>query len=143
MTTTSTRRQSGRRFECKNLGNFSRQISRDGCATPGRRFRELPRDMLEALQARPGALLHTPWSFLGTPSSSTRVSTWSCSRMSTSTSLSKGVCEAAYPWRSRRYCKANNRHLSDYNPQEETSYIMLLRREQSLRLGYEPAAPGW
>ena len=25
---------------------------------------------------------------------------------------------------SRRYCKANNRHLSDYNPQEETSYIM-------------------
>ena len=25
---------------------------------------------------------------------------------------------------SRRYCKANNRHLSDYNPKEETSYIM-------------------
>ena len=25
---------------------------------------------------------------------------------------------------SRRYCKANNRYLSDYNPQEETSYIM-------------------
>ena len=25
---------------------------------------------------------------------------------------------------SRHYCKANNRHLSDYNPKEETSYIM-------------------
>ena len=33
--------------------------------------------------------------------------------MSTSTSLSKEACEVA-----------NNRYLSDYNPQEETSYIM-------------------
>ena len=46
---------------------LSRQVSRDGRVTPGGRFRELPKDMLEALQARPGALLHTPRSFLGRP----------------------------------------------------------------------------
>ena len=46
---------------------LSRHISQDGRATPGRRFRELPKDMPEALQTRLGALLHKPRSFLGRP----------------------------------------------------------------------------
>ena len=51
----------------QELWGLSRQVSRDGRATPGGRFRELPKDLLEALQARPGALLHKPRSFLGRP----------------------------------------------------------------------------
>ena len=64
--TTPTRRRSGRRSNVGTLETFTTYISRRTCYS-GRRFRELPKDMSEALQTRPGALLHKPWSFLGLP----------------------------------------------------------------------------
>ena len=44
---------------------------------------------------------------------------------------------------SRRFCKANNPYLEDYDPDQEPSYITYLDANILLRLGFESTASRW